>query len=158
MIVMKYRTELDAQGKVTLITDSTETYCLERDNCLRTTQDCVELLNDCLRLAWQTEEVVYLLALDCRCQLISVCEISHGTVSESPLSPREVYMKALLGASCIIVAYNHPSGDPFPSLDDLYTLYRLRSAGELLGVGLEDFIIIGREGRYYSTYDGIVTE
>ncbi len=87
MIVMKYRTEFTAKGKVALITESTETYCPERDNCLRTTQDCVGLLNDCFRLAWQMEEVVYLLTLDCRCRLFGVCEVSHGMVSESPLSP-----------------------------------------------------------------------
>jgi DNA repair protein RadC len=95
-------------------------------------------------------EVFYCLHLDARNQLVSCEEVSKGTASASLVAPREVYKAAILSsAQSIIVAHNHPSGDPTPSEDDREIIDRLYKAGDLLGITLVDSIIIGN-GRYHS--------
>ncbi len=70
-------------------------------------------------------------------------EISRGSVSASLGHPREVFLPAIsLSASGLILAHNHPSGDPSPSTDDMELTKRLRSAGELLGIEVLDHLII----------------
>jgi DNA repair protein RadC len=64
--------------------------------------------------------------------------------------PREVFGPALaLAATAIVIAHNHPSGDPTPSAEDRRVTERLRAAGELLGIELLDHLVIGDE-RVYS--------
>ena len=109
-----------------------------------------DFLNRYFRLKDRTEEYIYLLAFDKKCHLIGIFELSHGTVDSSLITPREVFMKALLcGASGIILAHNHPSGDPAPSKEDISTTERLAACGELLGIRVLDHIIIG-DGRFSS--------
>jgi len=65
-----------------------------------------------------------------------------------------VFKPALLaGASALLVAHNHPSGDPEPSADDLALTRRLVSAGNLLGIELLDHIVLGENGRFVSLRD-----
>lgn len=72
--------------------------------------------------------------------------VAIGTLSASLVHPREVYKGALLSNSAaIIVAHNHPSGDPTPSHEDLDLTQRLHEGGALLGIDLLDHLIIGRE-------------
>jgi len=82
--------------------------------------------------------------------------ISIGTLQQSLVHPREVFKGAILnGSASIIVAHNHPSGDPSPSNEDIGMTARLKSAGELLGVKVLDHIIVG-DGQYYTfTGEGV---
>jgi DNA repair protein RadC len=97
--------------------------------------------------------VVY---LDTRNRPIAVHDAHVGTCDSSPVHPREVFGPALsLAATAIIVAHNHPSGDPTPSANDRAVTERLRQAGELLGIALLDHVVIGSE-RYYSFADEAV--
>lgn len=67
-----------------------------------------------------------------------------GTVSSAPIHPREVFKPAILNsASSVIVAHNHPSGDPMPSAQDTRVTEILQKAGRTLGIELVDHIIIG---------------
>ena len=91
--------------------------------------------------------VVY---LDTRNRPIAVHEASVGTCDATPVHPREVFGPAVsLSAKSIVVAHNHPSGDPTPSPEDKVVTTRLRDAGELLGIAVLDHVVIGSE-RYYS--------
>ena len=91
--------------------------------------------------------------LDVKHVPIAVHVVSIGTVSASTVHPREVFGPALAAsASRVIVAHNHPSGDPTPSPEDRLVTDRLRAAGELLGVGLLDHIVLGA-GRFFSFTD-----
>lgn len=102
-----------------------------------------------LRLLEAAEEYVYTLALDNKNKATGLFEISHGTVNSSVISPREIYIRALLlGASSIILFHNHPSGDVTPSKDDILVTKRVKAAGELLGIELLDHLIVG--DKYYS--------
>ena len=70
-------------------------------------------------------------------------EISRGSVSASIVHPRECFLPAIsLAASSVILAHNHPSGDPSPSKDDLDLTRRLVKAGEILGIEVLDHLII----------------
>lgn len=91
--------------------------------------------------------VVY---LDTKHRTIAVHEAHVGTCDATPVHPREVFGPAVaLAATAIIVAHNHPSGDPTPSANDRAVTERLRQAGGLLGITLLDHVVIG-DARYYS--------
>ena len=79
--------------------------------------------------------------------------VSVGTLTASLVHPREVFKVAMLtNASAIIVAHNHPSGDPTPSAEDRAITERLKQAGELLGIRLLDHVVLGH-ASYHSFVD-----
>lgn len=97
-----------------------------------------------------TREVVLLVLLDSKSQIIKDMLISSGTVSSSILPQREIYLMALkYEAVSIIILHNHPSGDPTPSKEDIQVTKRLKEAGNLIGIKLMDHIIIG-DNKYIS--------
>jgi DNA repair protein RadC len=70
--------------------------------------------------------------------------VSIGILDSSLVHPREVFKDAILASSAsIIVAHNHPSGDPTPSVEDKRVTQRLYEAGQILGIDLLDHIVIG---------------
>lgn len=82
--------------------------------------------------------------LDTKNKVISVEEISIGTLDSSIVHPREVFKPAIKrSSSSIILVHNHPSGDPYPSKEDIVITKRLCEAGKLLGIYVVDHIIIG---------------
>ena len=88
--------------------------------------------------------------LDARNQANGHETVSIGTLTASLVHPREVFRAAILGcAAGVILAHNHPSGDPAPSPEDRETTRRIKSAGDLLGIPMIDHIIVGGE-RFFS--------
>jgi DNA repair protein RadC len=84
---------------------------------------------------------------------IKDCLISQGTLTTSPVHPREVFRPAIQhAAAAVILVHNHPAGDPSPSSDDLEITRRLSEVGDLVGIRVLDHIIIG-DGRYTSLAD-----
>ena len=82
--------------------------------------------------------------LDARHRLIGEEVISTGSLVASIVHPREVFRPAVRHAAAgIIVAHNHPSGDPTPSAEDWAVTERLRRTGETLGIELIDHVVIG---------------
>jgi DNA repair protein RadC len=76
--------------------------------------------------------------------------ITIGTINKTVIHSREVFQRAILDSSTgIIVAHNHPSGDIYPSHEDIIITEKLRSAGKIIGIPLIDHVIIGKE-MYYS--------
>ena len=91
-----------------------------------------------------------LVLLNVKCNLISVEEISVGSLNASIVHPREVFNPAIRKSSAsIIMVHNHPSGDPAPSSEDISITARIAEAGKLIGIELVDHIIIG-DGKYIS--------
>lgn len=89
-------------------------------------------------------EHVLLLLLDIKCRLIKEITISVGTVNQSILRPREVFIQALkYEAVNIILLHNHPSGDPTPSRADIWITNKILEVSELIGIPLVDHVIIG---------------
>lgn len=85
--------------------------------------------------------------LDTQNCLIERIIVSVGTLNASLVHPREVFEPALrLHASSIIIAHNHPSGEPKPSREDVLITERLRDSGKLLGIELQDHVIVATKG------------
>lgn len=82
--------------------------------------------------------------------VISIETVSVGGLSSSLVHPREVFKPAIRkSAASVILAHNHPSGDPAPSQEDIEVTRRIAEAGSLLGIDVLDHIIIG-DGRWIS--------
>jgi DNA repair protein RadC len=91
------------------------------------------------------------LYLDGRHRAVAHQIVSVGTATASLVHPREVFQPAImLGACAVVVAHNHPSGDPSPSREDREITERLAQAGKLLGIPLLDSIVWTRQGRFTS--------
>ena len=113
--------------------------------------DVHALLRD--EMADLAQEQLRILLLDTRNHVVGQRVIYQGTVNECPVRPAEVLQPAVVeGAPNIIVAHNHPSGDPTPSPDDTRTTRELQQACKLLGVKLLDHVVIGGD-RYVSIKD-----
>ena len=81
--------------------------------------------------------------------------VSIGTATAALVSPREVFKGAILSnAVRVIVIHNHPSGNCGPSGEDHEINEKLREAGELLGIPVIDFVIVGEDGQYWSSGSG----
>jgi DNA repair protein RadC len=101
------------------------------------------------------KESLRVILLDTRYHLVRIHEVSVGSVNESIAHPRDVFRPAVISSAyAVVVAHNHPSGDPSPSQSDHSLTRRLAEAAELLQIKLLDHIIIGApaEGRapYFS--------
>ena len=96
------------------------------------------------------EERLWALYLDSKGRLVRERQVSQGTLTTSLVHPREVFAPAVQHqAAAVIVAHNHPSGDPEPSAEDHATTRRLQRAGRLLGIELLDHLVVGA-ARYRS--------
>jgi DNA repair protein RadC len=96
------------------------------------------------------KETLKSLLLDAKNRVCAIRTVSIGDLTSSIANPREIFKDAVTAsAASIIVAHNHPSGDPTPSADDLDVTRRLEEAGKILGIELLDHIVIG-DGRYVS--------
>lgn len=103
-------------------------------------------VHDHLARRWsgETREHFCLLLLDVRHRLIRDCVISIGSLTASIVHPREVFRPAVIhSAAAVILAHNHPSGDPDPSAEDLRVTHRLYRCGQWLGIPVLDHVICG---------------
>ncbi len=82
--------------------------------------------------------------LDTKHRLVAMATVSVGSVDRTYMCPREILRDALLAnASALVLAHNHPSGDPEPSRDDELVTRRLVQAGEIVGVEVLDHLVVG---------------
>ena len=102
------------------------------------------------RLRYATKEQLLVLLLDVKNRIIGTEVIAEGSLSNIIVHPREVFLPVILQhASGLVVAHNHPSGDPQPSAEDIEITKILVAAGGTLGLPVLDHVIIG-DGAYYS--------
>lgn len=93
-----------------------------------------------------TQEEFVAIYLDAKNAVIAQDVLFKGTLTASIAHPREVFAGALrYAAASVLVAHNHPSGDPDPSEQDRLLTERLVSAGQVIGIAVIDHLIIGRE-------------
>jgi len=92
----------------------------------------------------QKRELAFLMMRDVKGAIFHSEMIGMGTLSEVLIHPREVFHEALeRRAYSVILAHNHPSGDPIPSKADIELTKLLVSGGKLLGISFDDHLIIG---------------
>jgi len=112
---------------------------------LRTVDDpdqALELLGPLLEGLEQ--EAVVVLGLGARNQALHVTTVALGRINAAGVQPREIFREAIAaGATALIMAHNHPSGDPEPSEDDVRLTHRLQRCGETLGIELIDHLVVG---------------
>ena len=105
--------------------------------------DDAELQYQAISYAWGDASITQ--CIECNGLDVDVT-VSLGTARETPIYPREVIRRALeLGATALILAHNHPSGDPTPSRADIDMTAQIEAAAKALGLVLHDHLIIGRE-------------
>ena len=105
----------------------------------------------------KAKEHFKLILLNSRNRKIGISSISTGTLTTSLVHPREVFRDAIThSAASVILAHNHPSGDPEPSEDDLKITRKLVESGKILGVEVIDHIIIGRNSFYSFREKGLI--
>ena len=117
-------------------------------NTIKTPEDAYRELKNKSR--GEKKEHFWAIFLNVRNRIIKSAEISVGSLDASIVHPRELFKEAIAAsASSIIIAHNHPSGNPEASQDDIKLSQRLKEAGNLVGIEVVDHIIIG-DGQYIS--------
>ncbi len=102
------------------------------------------------RLRFLQQEKFCVVLLNTKNMIIAIEEVTTGGLNSSLVHPREVFKSAIRRSSAaIILAHNHPSGDPSPSREDIRITRRLVEVGDLVGIRVLDHIIIG-DGRFLS--------
>jgi len=115
-------------------------------------EDVVTLLRE---MGDYERERAMILSLDTKNNVISIENISTGSLNASIVHPREAVKGSLLAnAAHIIFAHNHPSGDPSPSVEDRAINKKLQEAFNIVGIDMLDSIIIGRDGYYSAREHG----
>ncbi len=107
--------------------------------------DAYEILRG--ELEHEKRELFVTILVDVRGYVINHQIVSIGTLSSAPIHPREVFYPAIRHkAASILLAHNHPSGDPTPSKEDFDITKMLVEAGSLMGIPVNDHIIIAEQG------------
>ena len=103
-------------------------------------------------------EQFWVILIDGKHRVIREVLVSQGTLTSSPVHPREVFSQAIRhAAAAICLVHQHPSGDPSPSADDLEITRRLVQVGDLVGIRVCDHVICG-DSSYVSLADrGLLT-
>jgi DNA repair protein RadC len=105
----------------------------------------------------KAKEHFKLILLNPRNKIIGISTISIGTLNASLVHPREVFKDAIVhSAASVVLAHNHPSGDPEPSEDDIAITKRLIEAGKILGIEVMDHIIIAKNGFFSFKEKGLI--
>jgi len=103
------------------------------------------------------QENFVILLLDSRNCLLKTETIFVGTLNETVVHPREIFQKAIKeSAAAIIIAHNHPSGDPTPSLEDIKMTKALVKAGKILDMPVIDHIVLGGHTYFSMKKAGII--
>lgn len=105
-------------------------------------------------MAYAEREEFRILFLDKRNALIADEVQGVGTIDHTPVYPREIVRRALeLGSSALILAHNHPSGDPTPSAADIRMTKDIAAIAQPFGIAVHDHLIVGRQG--HSSFRGL---
>jgi DNA repair protein RadC len=117
---------------------------LEERPVIRSPADAAAILQP--RLMGREQEYLYVLLLNTRNAVIGEpIEIYHGSLNTSLIRIGEVFKDAIrVNAAGIVIAHNHPSGDPSPSPEDVAVTRAIREAGKLLDIELVDHLVIGQ--------------
>lgn len=127
---------------------------MDKSKPLLTTEDILPYLKF---IRSKKQEYTLCLSLDSGNRLIARRVVTIGTLTSSLIHPREVFAWPLKDrAASVIIAHNHPSGDPKPSKADISSTQQLVAAGILLGVHVSDHVIIANEKHFSFLQNGFI--
>jgi len=93
-------------------------------------------------------ESFHVLLLDTGHRVMGHEEVTRGTLASCLVDARSIFRTAVRrAAAAVVLAHNHPSGDPTPSPEDFEVTWRLADAGRLLGIDVLDHVVVGRPGH-----------
>lgn len=125
-----------------------------RNRLLQSSEDilaCLEHFRD------KKQEYFVCLSLDSGKRLIARRVVTVGLLDTALAHPREIFAGPLIDrAASVIIAHNHPSGNPAPSKQDIDTTQQIVAAGQLLGLPLRDHIIVSSDAHYSFKGHGLV--
>ena len=128
--------------------ESCAAYVAVRNPSVRDPETAYRLLRPIMDAATSgnAQESFFIIALDTKNKVIDAPkECLRGLLDSCPVSPREVFREAVRdSAASVILAHNHPSGDPTPSKEDVDITRRLIEAAKILGIRIVDHVIVGR--------------
>jgi DNA repair protein RadC len=137
---------LATAGKILASLELAKRHLVRDVEPLRTMQDILTRLAD---IRTKQQEYLLCISLDGGQRLIAQRTITIGTLDAVLAHPREVFADAIVDrAACVLVAHNHPSGDPTPSHKDTALTQQLAASGQLLGIPLRDHIIVTKTEHY----------
>ncbi len=118
---------------------------LEERKTLRSPQDVADLLR--LRMGYEQEERLRVVLLDTKNQVVDMREVYKGSVNTSLVRVAEIFRDAVRqNCPALVVAHNHPSGDPTPSPEDVRLTELIVEAGKILDIEVLDHLVIGQKG------------
>ena len=124
-----------------LIKRSSKPIALKKHKILSPSNAAEFLMED---LRYLKQEMVVVILLDVKNEIIKTVTVAIGGLSQSGVEAREIFKEPIKNsASSIILAHNHPSGDPSPSDSDIVFTKRIYDAGKIFGIEVLDHIIIG---------------
>jgi DNA repair protein RadC len=142
-----YRLELDEYRHPVLVAEGKTAF---ENGLIGTPQDAVEMAKEIFHLDRMAEENAVMITVDAKGHPLGAFAVSHGTVNTANCGAREIFIRALIvGASGVFILHNHPSGISSPSDSDESVAKRLKEAGQIIGIEMVDFIIVGAD-EYYS--------
>lgn len=108
------------------------------------TSDLADFIMNVLNINNEAQEVVYLLSLNSKNQLVSFTEIARGGLNTCNISQDEIFKNVLL-SNCdkFIILHNHPSGDPTPSKNDIEITKKILNSSKILNIEFLDHLVIG---------------
>lgn len=111
----------------------------------------VPILDALENIKFKDVEHFVCLTLNGNHKLIGTHVVSQGLVNRALVHPREVFRPAIMdNAAAIIIAHNHPSGSLEPSADDKEVTRRIKQAGDIIGIGVLDHLIVAPSVGYFS--------
>lgn len=117
---------------------------------IKNTRDIAMFLMDDLR--YEKREIVKIVLLNNKNTILKCIDVSYGGTSYACIEPKDILVEAIkIGAPKIIMAHNHPSGDPEPSFADFEITNKIEKAAKIIGIELLDHIVIG-DGVYKSVF------
>lgn len=133
-------------GKILAALELAKRYLIKDSEPLCNMQDILGRLHD---IRTKQQEYVICLSLDGGQRLLAQRTITIGTLDTVIAHPREVFTDSIADrAASIIIAHNHPSGEPQPSHRDITLTQQLVAAGQLLGIPLRDHIIVTKQAYF----------
>jgi DNA repair protein RadC len=148
MRITTYKAKLNEDRIVMLVKEAAINYTGAKN--IDSQEICAKMLDNVFDASNLPEEHMFLVALNGARKVAGVFDVSHGTLMSSMVHPREIFSRAILaGAATIIIAHNHPSGELNISEQDRKVTDIIKQAGELMGIRLDDHLIIAN-GRFAS--------
>lgn len=154
MLIHFYDTRVTDDNTTILVQEKSVDY---KTGNLNNPEKIAQMMQMLVHMDTLAEEHCYMIALNNSCQILGIFFISKGTVNSSLISPREIFVRALLsGAVCIVLCHNHPSKNTTPSRSDINITKQIEKAGELINISLTDHIIIGRNSYFSFKESGML--